>query len=428
MSQEPDVCDPDELEINKAAYLSVHERDVVTGKLLTQDKVADRLGTTREQVNRYLQRAKKQGILRTEYVPPSDEMQERVILALNHTNITEVLQEYAEHHRKDNKGCSIQSVTVVCEELPCNRGEPWDDSLLRFAPLTAVKTRQFLRELMKFPSPMAGLGWGRMLRCAVDQIHRSDFSGIRGKRPIRCIPLWGGVWGAEIPEWTGDIFTDRDRLSSSTLARDLETQLNKPGDQKGRRFHSLEAVPVMLPRELAEHKTILFQYLNRVSAWGKIFGNHESGKLARNTQRPLADRLQLILGAVGSPKTPGRFLTPEVLRNVLSEQDARRLLRVVDGDVLGVLMEKPGLDKTDRKFLDGIHDGWTGVREEHLRQCTEKASAGKAVGVVLYAIHKSRARPILSAIRRGIVSHLVTEMGLAVELKRLVEQELRASR
>ena len=58
----------------------------------------------------------------------------------------------------------------------------------------------------------------------------------------------------------------------------------------------------------------------------------------------------------------------------------------------------------------------------------EKASAGKAVGVVLYAIHKSRARPILSAIRRGIVSHLVTEMGLAVELKRLVEQELPASR
>jgi DNA-binding transcriptional regulator LsrR (DeoR family) len=184
----------------------------------------------------------------------------------------------------------------------------------------------------------------------------------------------------------------------------------------------------MLPRELAEHKKILFQYLDRVSAWGRIFGNHEGGKRARNTPRPLADRLQLILGAVGSPKTPDRFLTPEVLRNVLSEQDARRLLRVVDGDVAGVFMEKPGLDKTDRKFLDGIHDGWTGVREEHLRQCTEKACAGKAVGVVLYAIHKSRARPILSAIRRGIVSHLVTEMGLAVELKRLVEQELRASR
>jgi hypothetical protein len=96
----------------------------------------------------------------------------------------------------------------------------------------------------------------------------------------------------------------------------------------------------------------------------------------------------------------------------------------VYGDVAGVLMEKPGLSRSDRTLLDGIHASWTGVREEHLRQCAAKADAGKAVGVVVYAVHKSRAQPILEAVRRGLVTHLVTEMGLAAEMKRLAEQAM----
>jgi len=41
--------------------------------------------------------------------------------------------------------------------------------------------------------------------------------------------------------------------------------------------------------------------------------------------------------------------------------------------------------------------------------------------VVVYAMERSRAKPILEAIRRGLISHLVTEMGLAMELKRLAQ-------
>jgi hypothetical protein len=110
---------------------------------------------------------------------------------------------------------------------------------------------------------------------------------------------------------------------------------------------------------------------------------------------------------------------------VLSEKDASRLLRLVYGDVAGVLMEKPGLNHSDRTFLEGIHNSWTGVKEEHLRLCAEKACAGKGVGVAVYAVDKSRAEPILEAIRRGLVTHLVTEMGLAAELKRLAERALK---
>ena len=46
----------------------------------------------------------------------------------------------------------------------------------------------------------------------------------------------------------------------------------------------------------------------------------------------------------------------------------------------------------------------------------------------MYAVHKSRALPILEAIRRGIVTHLVTEMGLAAELKRLAQREMKGDR
>jgi hypothetical protein len=36
--------------------------------------------------------------------------------------------------------------------------------------------------------------------------------------------------------------------------------------------------------------------------------------------------------------------------------------------------------------------------------------------------------PIIEAIRRGIVTHLVTDMGLAVELKRLARREMKGDR
>lgn len=423
MNEGPGFGDPDELELNKAVYLSVYEREPATGKPLTQEKIADRLGTTREQVNRYLQRARQRGILRSEYVPPSEEMLDRVVLALNYTNITAVLRGFAAHHRAANEGRSIQSVTVVCEELPCNRQGEWDEGLLRFGPLAAAKTKQFIRDVTKFPSPTLGVAWGRILRCVTDAVSANDFTGVREGGLVQCVPLWGEVWGPEIPEWKGTIFTDRDRLSSSALARDLEAKLNRQKNRRKR--HSLEAVPIMLPRELAEHRDVLYRYLGKVSAWGEVFGEQvprAGGRQARAGKRPLAERLQLVLAGAGSPQNPGRFLCPEVLRNVLTEQDAKRLLGAVYGDVAGVLMEKPGLSRSDRTLLDGVHASWTGVREEHLRQCAVKADAGKAVGVVVYAVHKSRAQPILEAIRRGLVTHLVTEMGLAAEMKRLAQQ------
>lgn len=430
MSEEPATWDPDELEMNKAAYLSVYERDPATGKPLTQDRVADRLGLSREQVNRYIQQARRQGVLRTEYTPLSEEVLDRVVLDLNYTDVEKVLKDFAEHHRGSNQGRSIQSVTVVCDELDCDHRDAWDESLLRFGPLTVSKTRQFIKAVAKLPSPVAAVAWGRILRSVVDGVSARDFRDIRGRDGVRCIPLWGEVWGPEIPEWKGTVFTDRDRLSSSTLARDLEAKLNRRKDR--RRRYSLEAVPVMLPREMAEHWEVLFEYLEKVSAWGEIFGRRDRRGAGRSKKsgktRPLVERMQLVLAGAGSPENPGRFMSPEVLKNVLSEQDTNRLLQAVYGDVAGVLMEKPGLSRADQRLLDGIHASWTGVREEHLRQCAEKAHHGEAVGVVVYAVHKSRALPILEAIRRGIVTHLVTEMGLAVELKRMAQRAMKRDR
>ena len=61
-------------------------------------------------------------------------------------------------------------------------------------------------------------------------------------------------------------------------------------------------------------------------------------------------------------------------------------------------MEKPDLKGSDRKLLADVHARWTGVTETHLRECAVKAAAGKAVGVVVYAMERSRAKPILEAI------------------------------
>jgi transcriptional regulator with XRE-family HTH domain len=429
MGEEPGINNPEELELNKAVYLSVYERNPANGRPLTQEQIAQRLGTTREQVNRYLQRARQRGILRAQYEPLSEEMLDRVILDLNYTDIEAVLQEFAERHRETNEGRLLQSVTVVCEELPCNRQGSWDESLLRFGPLTAAKTKQYVKDLARSSSPILGVAWGRTLRCVVDAVGPGDFAEVRGRSHVQCIPLWGEVWGPEIPEWKGTVFTNRSQLSSSTLARDLEAKLKRRDGT--RRRHSLEAVPVMLPRELAKHNAILFEYLTKVSAWGEIFGEG-SGETVSEKEKvqnvPLAEQLQLVLVGTGSSESPGRFLSPEVLKNILTERDADRLLKLVYGDVGGVLMEKPGLSRSDQAFLDGISASWTGVREQHLRECAARASAGAGVGVVVYAIDRSRAEPILEAIRRGIVTHLVTEMGLAAELKRLSQRTIRSGR
>ena len=425
MSENRRDLDPDELELNKVAYLSVYERDPATGKPLTQDKVGQRLGITREQVNRLVQQARRRGILRSEYVPPNQEMLDRIVLELNYTDVVTVLQAFAARHQATNEGRTIQSVAVVCDELQAGRADSWDESLLRFGPLTAMKTKQFIRQAAMLPSPTIGLAWGRIIRCTVDGVSANDFQDLRD-RLVQCIPLWGEAWGPEIPEWKGTVFTDRDRLSSSTLARDLEAKLNRREER--RRRHSLEAVPIMLPREMSEHKELLFQYLEKVSAWGEVFGTHRSGVTGKRRKGaktlPLVKQMQLVLGGAGSPVIPGRFLSPEVLKNVLSDEDTNRLLQIVYGDVAGVLMEKPNLGRADRKLLDEMHASWTGIREEHLRGCAKKAQTGKAPGVVIYAVHKHRALPVLEGIRRGLITHLVTDMGLAAELKRLAEQDM----
>jgi len=428
VNQEP-TWDPDELEIHKAAYLSVHQRDPASGKPLTQEKLARRLGTTREQVNRCLQQARERGILRTRYEAPSDEMLDRILLELNYTDVAKVLQDFSELHRESNEGRTIKSVTVVCDQLPCDSEASFDESLLQFGPFTAVKTREFIGKTAKLPSPVIGLAWGRILRCVVDAVSAGDFKGLRGRDRVQCIPLWGEVWGPEVSEWKGGVFTNRDRLSSSVLARDLEEKLIR--QEERRRRHSLEAAPIMLPRELSHHREVLFEYLEKVSAWGEVFGRpsrRSAVKQRSGSRPPLAERMQLVLAGAGSPEYPGRFLSPEVLKNVLSDRDTRRLLNAVYGDVGGVLMERPDLSRNDRALLDELDACWTGVKQEHLLRCAENASRRKGVGVVVYAVHKSRALPILEGIRRGIVTHLVTEMGLAAELKQLAQREMKTGR
>lgn len=265
-----------------------------------------------------------------------------------------------------------------------------------------------------------GLMWGRTVHLLVENIkacgENLDRDALGG---IECVPLCGDPI---------HLLNQRKlEYSASWLAVELERALRRPSAYRAAN-PCLIGVPAYLSSAVREGARAdgggLASFLHEIPGYEAIFGRNPGQRLR------LADEVDTVImgaGIIGpecelwSPARPdvastGDFIAERLLQEKIRKDD---LARLVFGDVGGVLLEKPSLSPAERKTVDLLNDGWTGMREADLRRIAQAAGRNGSGGVILVASSAAKAEVLLAAILRGLVNQIVVDEPLKARLVEL---------
>ena len=121
----------------------------------------------------------------------------------------------------------------------------------------------------------------------------------------------------------------------------------------------------------------------------------------------------------------GVFLSERLVHEKLGESQLEHL---VLGDLGGVLLPRENLLPAQRKTVEDLNSGWTGVSFEQLERCARDGSrARERRGVVVLAEGVVKAKPIREIVRLGVVNELVLGHELATALDELPPRTATAS-
>lgn len=270
---------------------------------------------------------------------------------------------------------------------------------------------------------LLGLMWGRTVHLLVENIKACgeylDHDALGG---VVCVPLCGDPI---------HLMNQRKlEFSASWLAVELERALRRPTAYRPANS-CLIGVPAYLARAVREGARVdggsLFRYLHGIPGYQVIFGGGPA------QPRRLADQVDSVImgaGIIGpecaqwSPERPNFPATGDfIAERLLQEADVRKedLARLIFGDVGGILLERPNLSVADRKTVESLNDGWTGMRERDLRQIAAAAGETGRAGLVLVASSAAKAEVLLAAIRRGLVNRVVVDVLLKERLVELAQ-------
>lgn len=421
----------DELDLHRVAH--AFECGSV-GDFATHDQIAKQTGIPRARVSELMKAAMRRNLLTVNYHSPSDD----ILMQVQKSHRTEEqqqllladLQRIHERSKDAASGGQIRSVTIVDDGWPSGSEMAFDNAVQRFGKCCVPTTADVLINQAKAARDGVaniGISWGRTVSAVLKSwiVAAGSSASLRVKPKLNCIPLWGEIIGPEVapPPNNSEGFPDTTQLSSTILAQQLGDALEKCGMRKESPTLSLLGVPIVLPTrhgEDPERRRMALELFADTTAYGKIYGGSVN---TVGTRMPLADELDMIVAGVGATTYAGRFLSPEVMKQ-LTPDKSKELMSSVYGDIAGVLMEKPtGAQKLPKVIVD-LNNRWTCVNLSHLRKCARRGTSGNGQGVVVFAVDKTRARVVLEGIRKGIVTHLVTEGGMATELQRIVSMEL----
>lgn len=255
-------------------------------------------------------------------------------------------------------------------------------------------------------SRVVGLMWGKTMAALVDSIGARPQAASRKRiSHLKCIPLCG-----DPVHLMNQLEVEH---SASHLASELEAVLCG-----GRlpELPCLTGVPAYVPPALL--KNALFEkYLLSIPGYREIFGGFQ-----RDAPRALVDEVDTIISGVGVVVTdPDRahHETGAFIRERLFQEDSLKkaeLSKWILGDIGGVLVERSARDAAKVRALN---EGWTGVREHHLKRVAKEAAPGNAPGVIVIAKGKAKADLIIEIIRRGYVNEIIVDEELANEIVRL---------
>jgi DNA-binding transcriptional regulator LsrR (DeoR family) len=369
-----------ELDEIAAAYLLANENR-------SQATIAELLGVSAPVVSRLIARARKKDYLIKEFRFVEErlkpEMMQAVRQRLSRSRFAGRLDELS------RATCGRPGPTV--RVFPSSSETHDSDVTLR---AFAVHAAPHIHDLL-LRSELCGVTWGRMLLNLVVALRHVRVPSAPRRREV--IPLAGEPLGKE-PTTS----------SSSTLANELGRIMNEDNYQA----KSLTMVPALVPKDFnsAERRAV-YKLVERLPDYGEIFGRVGT----RQKTNTLAHRVDCILTSLG--REPLGFSDGSLLND--SEQ------RLFVGDIGGVLIPRAKLGKADRQLEKDIEARWTGLRQEHVEACADRARAAANTsnsppGVVIVSVGEKRAPVVLEAIRGGLANHLVIDSELEYALSTLI--------
>jgi DNA-binding transcriptional regulator LsrR (DeoR family) len=250
-------------------------------------------------------------------------------------------------------------------------------------------------------SDIVGVSWGTTLAAIVKELQPEP--GYRPP-PIRFVPTCGEPLEVRHRE-----------NSSSFLAGEFDRFIN--GTTKD--SLSLSGVPAVIPLQFhndKQHAAVIRCFFEEATAYGEIFGKHSGTEGEHERKKPVIDTIDTILTSVGfadrSWSMCGRELceTGGISKSLFTN--------LVIGDLAGVLIPKDKEIAKNPEFKK-IERLWTGIQRGHLETIAKNTRTHDAPGVVVIAIGKNKAAPLLAAIEEGLVNAAFCDEDLARELAKL---------
>jgi len=364
--------------------------------------IASIMGITEVEVSRLLKEARG-CCLRTQITFVEDsacaEELERVNSRLTRQYLEDQLNRFAARFRRRRK--------LALRVFHCGPHGSDFERMQRLAEAAAPTIKALLLR-----SKSCGLTWGGMLGSVVAALQEQRSPAPWTKEPINFIPLSGEPLGRE-----------GSKASSSSLARDLAVLVNGErlaGDDDGNEdVLSLAMVPAFIPDEFDKREQDgVRRLIDLVKAYEDIFGRHQTDtrtRISRTT--PKAMDMDMVLTSVASRERPLGFGQGMLFDNM--SVDYNTLKTLLAAEVGGVCIGRDDLTRTQKEQLKKVQDGWTGLQQEHLKQCAtrgRKPLQGPP-GVVVVSCGTDRASAVRELIKLGLVNHLIIDEVLARELE-----------
>jgi len=285
--------------------------------------------------------------------------------------------------------------------------KPYEPRIVRFAANAAWRVRELLHGATDSGVVAVAFGGtiGAVVRAVLHESWRVPIQLATGKRPViiptACDPL-------------GDLLKQQSHSSTALAA------LLRQAFAGAKESPSLESVDPVLPGSIPDDvvTSIKDRYLRQHTGYAAVFGSDASEADA------LIARTDVILTSAGSFHSPfWKYFGNERMKpEACGPSD--EIAELADGDVAGLLLQKPGLSKAKVDRYNFWVLRWTGIAKRHLSALVEKGASAPPLGpsgCVLCALGENKASITKRLICEDrLVNHLVCDRSLFDALVRLV--------
>ena len=368
------------------------------GKALTQAQIAKRLGTNQPRVSRIIRSlCKHRKIEKVTITRPSPALTETPQWRQARQQL------YKDEQIRDEMAAQSPHEDVFRLEVV---GAKPPKSSSEFGRAAAPIVAGLLRN-----AHSVGVGCGRTLDAvarALPSLDALNDAGPARGRDLRIFPILGEP----------NHLQNRDQnpvYSASLVAEAMQVSLF---GQIDRSMPVLRGVPAYIARRF--RSDMMIEMFKEIPGYRRIFVG-ENAEIAN---------LDTIISGVGVVSHLDDQMRGAMVKELLEQEQiapvredritAERLNDVIDGEIAGILLPKRRSRESDT--INDLNCGLVGLQEAHLQQVCDRTrhteDEGRAAGVIVLAFGESKIPVVANAIRRGLLTTLVTSRDFARALNR----------